>query len=147
MHFSPLQITGPSLVLCMACVRQAAAQAGSLQCMHCVLTKTFPFEVLYSFITVRWFSSGFRIPLISFMGTGTGKLFASAQSYSQPWHPLHRVESYKIPWNSESLIFFGDAFSSFPIARETPVIPSTLRSFGGVIPYLIFLLINFLHLN
>ena len=38
MHLSSRQMTGPSSVFSIALVRQAAAQAGWLQCMHCFLT-------------------------------------------------------------------------------------------------------------
>src|SRR5665811_1525014 len=127
MHLSPRHITGPSSVLCIAWVRHAAAQAGSLQCIHCILAYTVPFDVLYSLTTVRCLSSGFLNPLISLLGIGSGKPFSSAQSYSQPRQPLHRAESYRIPWNSVAVLTFGAAFSSLPTARVSPVAPRNLK--------------------
>ena len=56
MHFDSRQITGPSSVLYIAFVRQAAAQAGSRQCMHWRLTKTSPLLVSYRLTAVHWVS-------------------------------------------------------------------------------------------
>src|SRR5512140_2845215 len=76
MHFSPSQVTGPSLVLSIAFTRQAAAHAGCQQCKHCFLTKTAPLAVSKRFTTVYCFSLVSRTfsSALSFFVSGT-KLF------------------------------------------------------------------------
>ena len=49
----PSQVTAPSSLFCIAFTRQAAAQPGWLQCMHCFLTNISPFSVLKRFTRVH----------------------------------------------------------------------------------------------
>ncbi len=127
MHLSSRQMTGPSSVLSIALVRQAAAQAGWLQCMHCFLTKISSSSPK-RFTTENWVTEGFRTSSKTAYDSaestsGIGRPFASAQASSQPRQPMQRVVSTSTPLSSVADAS-PPARALAPNNAELPSVPS-----------------------
>src|SRR3990172_11821484 len=123
-HLSPSQVTGPSLVLNIAFTRQAAAQAGCQQCIHCLFTNTSPFSVLKRFTIVHCLSlvSWICSSALSFLMSGTKLSCATEQATSQDLHPIHLVVSTSTPMNSLFSFVFA-ALRSFMGSTASPTSP------------------------
>ena len=127
-HLLARQMTGPSLVFSMAFVRQAAVQAGWLQCMHCFLTNTSPASVLNRFTTVYADGDVFLVSSkTASLVPGFGRPCSLAHASSHCLQPIQRVVSVTAPTNSG--VVSNSFAASFLGSDAAPTSPRTLMKF------------------